>query len=104
MVISDRYSGYLFIDLDQRQVCFAHLIRDFRRMAKGEKDLRWIGERLLRLTQAVFRLWHLFQDGEIERMQTASATLRQKGRSPNDFIVNIAHAMLGDKPSQKLLG
>ncbi|MCP5024538.1 MAG: IS66 family transposase, partial [bacterium] len=40
----------------------------------------------------------------IERMQTASATLRQKGRSLNDFIVNVAHAVLGDKPSPKLLG
>ncbi|MCP5021275.1 MAG: transposase [bacterium] len=40
----------------------------------------------------------------IERMQTASATLRQKGRSLNDFIVNVAHTVLGDKPSPKLLG
>ena len=190
VVISDRYSGYLFIDPGQRQVCFAHLIRDFRRMAEGEKELRWIGERLLGLTRAVFRLWHLYQGGEleravlkrwsrqlrvrmiwlldqgalsrgyetpgmcrgilrtepamwtfveregveptnnvaeravrpavihrktslgsqsergsrfVERMQTASATLRQRGRSLNDFIVDVAHAVLADGPSPKLL-
>jgi hypothetical protein len=28
-VVSDRYSGYAYIDLDQRQVCLAHPIRDF---------------------------------------------------------------------------
>ncbi len=67
IVISDRYSDYAYIDLDQRQVCLAHLIRDFRRMAEGEKKLRWIGERLLGLTSAVFRLWHLHLSKEIDR-------------------------------------
>ncbi len=75
VVISDRYSGYAYIDLDQRQVCLAHLIRDFRRMAEGEKDLRWIGERLLGLTIAVFRLWHLHLSEEIDR-----ATLKRWSR------------------------
>ena len=67
VIISDRYSGYSFIPLEQRQVCFAHLVRDFRRMAEGEKDLRWIGDRLLRLTREVFRLWRLYRGGDIER-------------------------------------
>ncbi len=67
VVVSDRYSGYAYIDLDQRQVCLAHLIRDFRRMAEGENDLRWIGERLLGLTVAVFRLWHLHLSKRVTR-------------------------------------
>ena len=50
VTISDRYGGYSFIDLQQRQVCLAHLIRDFRAMAEGEKELRWVGEGLLALT------------------------------------------------------
>lgn len=67
VLISDRYSGYSFVPIDQRQVCFAHLIRDFRRMAEGQSELRWIGERLLGLSGEVFRLWRLHQSGDIER-------------------------------------
>jgi hypothetical protein len=68
IVVSDRFSGYSFIDLDRRQVCMAHLVRDFRRIAEGEKELRWIGERLLGLTNALFRLWHQFKEDKIGRV------------------------------------
>ena len=67
VIITDRYSGYSYIDLGQRQVCFAHLIRDFRRMAEGQRHLRWIGKRLLGLTAALFRLWHLHTAKKIDR-------------------------------------
>jgi len=67
ILISDRYSGYSFVDGDQRQVCLAHLIRDFRRMAEGEKELRWIGDGLLTLMDDIFRLWHQHKDGKIDR-------------------------------------
>ncbi|MFT5198467.1 MAG: transposase [Planctomycetota bacterium] len=67
IIISDRYSGYSYIDLDQRQVCLAHLLRDFRRMAEGEESLRWIGQRLLGLLNGRFRLWGLYRDDEIDR-------------------------------------
>ena len=45
------------------------MIRDFRAMAEGEKELRWVGEGLLALTHEVFRLWHLHQGGDIERAE-----------------------------------
>ncbi len=69
IVVTDRFSAYSYIDLDRRQVCLAHLVRDFRRIAEGEKELRWIGERLLGLIAALFRLWHLFQEDKIGRAQ-----------------------------------
>jgi len=69
IVVTDRFSAYSYIDLDRRQVCLAHLVRDFRRIAEGEKELRWIGERLLGLIAALFRLWHLFQEDKIGRPQ-----------------------------------
>ena len=48
-------------------MCLAHLIRDFRAMAEGEKELRWIGEGLLALIDEVLRLWHLHKDGHVGR-------------------------------------
>ncbi len=67
IVVTDRYSGYLYIVNGQRQVCLAHLTRDFRRMAEGEEDLRWIGEQLLGWLSALFRIWHAFVADQIDR-------------------------------------
>ena len=39
----------------------------------------------------------------VERMQTASATLKKTGRSLHDFIGEVAHAVLHGQPSPKLL-
>jgi len=84
VVISDRYSGYAYIDLEQRQVCLAHLIRDFRRMSEGQENLRWIGERLLGMTVAVFRLWHQHLSKEISR-----ATLQRWSRHLRVRMIRI---------------
>lgn len=67
VVVTDRYAGYLFVAMDRHQVCLAHLMRDFLSMADGEAEHRWIGERLHGLLGAVFRVWHQFKDGEIDR-------------------------------------
>ena len=32
VVVSDRYAVYAYIDAGQRQVCWAHLLRDFTRI------------------------------------------------------------------------
>ena len=36
VIVSDRYSVYLYIDASKRQVCLAHVLRDF--VALGERD------------------------------------------------------------------
>ena len=84
IVITDRYSGYSYIDLDQRQVCLAHLIRDFRGMAEGERQLSWIGERLLALTGALFRIWRMHVAEDIDR-----ATLRRWARPIRSRMIGL---------------
>ncbi|MDO9201805.1 MAG: IS66 family transposase, partial [Hydrogenophaga sp.] len=46
VIVSDRYAGYHFIDLQQRQVCWAHLLRDFARIAARPGQAGVIGQRL----------------------------------------------------------
>ena len=70
-VVTDRYGGYGFVPEQQRQVCGAHLRRDFVKMAEGEKEFSWIGESLLTLTDAMFEKWHSFREGNIERGELA---------------------------------
>ena len=48
VVVSDRYAAYAYIDATQRQVCWAHLLRDFTRIAQraglaGRVGRRWFG-------------------------------------------------------------
>lgn len=54
-VTSDRYAGYAFIDTERRQVCWAHLLRDFNRIGQRKALAGRIGRRLLGLGLVMFR-------------------------------------------------
>lgn len=55
IVVSDRYAAYAYIDASQRQVCWAHLIRDFTRMAERQGQAGRIGAKLLAMGYLLFR-------------------------------------------------
>jgi len=76
IIVCDRYCGYSFIAAGQRQVCWAHLRRDFVKMSEGEKEHRSIGKGLLKLTDETFRLWHSFRENRIERGELARTSLK----------------------------
>lgn len=52
---TDRYAGYAFIDAERRQVCWAHLLRDFNRIGQRHGLAGRIGRRLLGLGLVMFR-------------------------------------------------
>jgi transposase len=54
-VTSDRYAAYAFIDVERRQVCWAHLLRDFNRIGQRHGLAGQIGRRLLGLGLVMFR-------------------------------------------------
>lgn len=55
IIVSDRYAAYAYIDAEQRQICWAHLLRDFTRMAERQGPAGRIGARLLGLGYVLFR-------------------------------------------------
>ena len=55
VVVSDRYAAYAHIDAGRRQVCWAHLLRDFTRIAQRAGLAGRIGRRLLGLGYLMFR-------------------------------------------------
>src|SRR6266487_53487 len=67
IVGSDRYSAYRYLPLDQRQLCWAHLIREFRKIAAYNQHQRPLGERLLAIATRVFAVWYRFRAEVIER-------------------------------------
>jgi len=83
IVISDRFPGYEWIGLKSRQVCWAHLRRDFQAMIDRDEDGAGVGRRLLWQSSKLFESWHKARDGTILRatfLQTV-AWLRPMVRS-----------------------
>jgi transposase len=78
-VNSDRYSAYTWLALEQRQLCWAHLKRDFTKIAERSGVSRELGEALLHQHKQLFALWHRVRDGTLERTQlsTAAEPIRQ---------------------------
>jgi transposase len=75
IVISDRYPGYEWIKLKSRQVCWAHLRRDFQAMIDRDGDGAEVGRQLLWESNKLFESWHKVRDGTIRRstfLQTVS--------------------------------
>jgi len=66
-ITSDRYAVYDAWSDEQRQVCWAHLVRDFRRIASRPGAAAEVGEGLLSIAEELFALWHRFKRGELRR-------------------------------------
>jgi transposase len=64
---SDRWSAYDKWPLWRRQVCWAHLKRDFQKLVDRGGPAAKIGEALLRVERRVFEEWHLFRGGTFGR-------------------------------------
>jgi transposase len=66
VVGSDRFSAYGWILARWRQVCWAHLRRDFQAMIDRGGEGEKVGRRLLSLSNRLFRHWHRVRDGTLE--------------------------------------
>jgi transposase len=69
IVISDRWNGYSHLDPHQRQVCWSHVQRDFRRHADGLGEQKTFGEGGLELTRRVFAAWRAYQHEHHDRLK-----------------------------------
>lgn len=77
IAVTDRWGGYNW--LEQRQLCWAHLIREFQRIGEREQT-KALGEGLLNAAHELFHLWHRVRDGTLKRtvFVTQAWTIRQK--------------------------
>jgi transposase len=67
VITTDRFSGYNWLPLGQRQLCWAHLRRDFPAMIDRGGPGRVTGERLLCCAEDLFHWWHRVRDGTLRR-------------------------------------
>jgi len=64
-VVSDRYSGYNWLRNHLRQVCWAHLLRDFQKILERGGESTRIGENLRIQAEYLLVLWSRVRDGTL---------------------------------------
>jgi len=82
IVCSDRYRGYDYLDPAHRQLCWAHLLRDFTAHSEGMGEQHEFGSAGLLITNALFKAWQQFQqDGDRSRLRRRIRPLQSKLRA-----------------------
>lgn len=66
---SDRYSAYNWVDLNQRQLCWAHLKREFLKISERPGISQDIGNALVKQQEKLFEFWYQVRDGTLSREQ-----------------------------------
>jgi transposase len=81
VLTSDRFSAYAWLALEQRQLCWAHLRRDFQAMIDRGGAAAPIGQRLLDLSDQLFAAWYRVRDRTI-----TAKTFRGKTRFLRSWV------------------
>jgi transposase len=81
IVCSDRWRGYDYLDPTRRQLCWAHLARDFTAHSEGMGEQKQFGDQALTLAHDLFAAWDSYQtDGDRARLQAQTAPLQHELR------------------------
>ena len=67
VLTTDRYSAYDHLPVGKRQVCWAHLRRDFQAMIDRRNDGSVVGEDLLTYADILLAQWKRVRDGTLTR-------------------------------------
>ncbi len=79
---SDRWWAYNYLDPERRQLCWAHLVRDFTAHGEGLAAQKQFGETGLALTQRLFAAWDAYRDhGDRARLLEQIAPLQAELRA-----------------------
>ena len=90
-VISDRYAVYNYFDSDKRQVCLAHLRRDFKRFAhSSNQEISIVGIKLLDCIDLVFAAHKGFKSGKITNI-FYRRRLKKIEKKMYSFLKKIRH-------------
>jgi transposase len=82
IVTTDRYWSYNWLPVRRRQVCWAHLARDFQAMVERSGESQPLGEALLKQVKQLFKWWHKARDSDLSRnrLEALMRSVRQKVR------------------------
>ena len=93
IVVSDRFSSYNHLPTQQRQLCWAHLIRDLTAIAERPGASAEFGAQLLGLQQQLFGHWHRYKEGKIDwpALQQSCRPIRQAFETTLQRVVELGY-------------
>jgi len=82
IIVTDRYAAYNYFNENNRQICWAHLARDFERFAGSlNPEVKFIGERLSDIAQRLFSLKKDLTDSKITNWKFLKKSKKLRLRS-----------------------
>jgi len=109
IVISDRHGAYNFLPLSARQICWAHLDRDFLALSeRPDPTAARIGAGLLAQTDRLFAAWHQYRDGQLTfaalgdtlaSVRVAVQTLLREGQQADAKTQTFCHNLRALEPA-----
>jgi transposase len=78
VLTSDRFSAYKWLSLRRRQLCWAHLRRDFQAMIDRGNAGSGIGLELLLFSDDLFHWWYRVRDGTLQRSSLRTYIAEQR--------------------------
>jgi transposase len=108
IVGSDRLKTYRCLEVDRRQLCWAHLIRNLLALADRKGSLGAWAADLLALADLMFGVWHQFRAGAIERamlqaalapIQAAMRAILEQGQRRYDQAQGLSEELLALWPA-----
>jgi hypothetical protein len=82
IVTSDRWRAYSHLPLARRQICWAHLPRDFTAHAEGLAEEKCFGELGLHVCERLFWAWEVFQHTGDRRALKREVTVLRRELKP----------------------
>ena len=74
IVSSDRFSTYQFFDVQRRQICWSHLLRDLQGIADAGGQGAESAKKMLKQAKDMFTDWHALKADELSREQFIGKT------------------------------
>ena len=73
IVTTDRHGAYNWLEPRRRQICWAHLARDFQAFVERGDESEKLGKALLSQVKRMFKLWRKLRDGKLSREEFQQA-------------------------------
>lgn len=79
-IMSDRFSAYSKLSPEERQLCWAHLKRDFQKLVDRHGGAEGIGKWALKEIESMFGFWHSYLDGKIDEFKLRQEFIALRAR------------------------
>jgi transposase len=90
IVGSDRLSAYKLLPNQQRQVCWAHLLRNLLGLLERYGDETGWAQQMLKLTDELFFAWHMYKEGWFDQLALYQALIPVRLAMHEQLLVGVS--------------